>query len=187
MSLIESLFSLPSEMDQMDRPVLCRFGACWGADRGICRQETLRARTQLCRAGVEYLAEEDQYRCPEGEHLKLLKRDNENRLAIYQIRISCQFCRLKESCAPHSDARQVTPAFTRHMGRGRGGKIPPAHQRDYAPRRRAHLRSLPAAVGWQARNGPLVIAQVVSVDFLIHKIRAVFESHVPAVRMSGLT
>ena len=90
--------------------------------------------------GFEYLAEEDQYRCPEGEHLKLLKRDNENRLAVYQISTSCQFCRLKESCTPHS---------------GRGGKIPPAHQRDYVSRCHARLRPLPTIMGWQARHGPL--------------------------------
>jgi hypothetical protein len=80
--------------------------------------------------GFEYLAEEDQYRCPEGEHLKLLKRDNENRLAIYQIRTSCQFCRLKESCAPHSDARQVT----RSLATWAEAEVENStvHQRDYA-------------------------------------------------------
>jgi hypothetical protein len=45
--------------------------------------------------GFEYLAEEDQYRCPEGEHLKLLTQDNENRPSAYQISTSCQLCRLK--------------------------------------------------------------------------------------------
>ena len=108
MSLIESLFSLPSEMDQWI--VLFYVALVLAGARiveFVAKKHYERARNFAVQ-GFEYLAEEDQYRCPEGEHLKLLKRDNENRLAIYQIRTSCQFCRLKEFCAPHSDARQVT-------------------------------------------------------------------------------
>ena len=97
MSLIESLFSLPAEMDQWI--VLFYVALVLAGARiveFVAKKHFERARDFAVR-GFEYLAEEDQYRCPEGEHLKLLKRENENRLAIYQISTSCQFCRLKKS------------------------------------------------------------------------------------------
>ena len=154
MSLIESLFSLPAEMDQWI--VLFYVALVLAGARiveFVAKKHYERARNFAVQ-GFEYLAEEDQYRCPEGEHLKLLKRDNENRLAIYQIRTSCQFCRLKESCAPHSDARQVT----RSLATWAEAEVGKFHRRISAIMllaADARLRSLPAAVGWQARNGPL--------------------------------
>ena len=186
MSLVESLFSLPAEMDQWI--VLFYVALVLAGARiveFVAKKHYERARNFAVQ-GFEYLAEEDQYRCPEGEHLKLLKRDNENRLAIYQIRTSCQFCRLKESCAPHSDARQVT----RSIATWAEAEVGKFHRRISAIMLlAATLVCALCLLLWAGKPGTglFVITQVVSIDFLIHEIRAVFESHVPAVRMSGLT
>jgi hypothetical protein len=107
-NFIESLFSLPAQVDQwivLLYVVLVLAGA--RIVEFVAKKHYERARN-FAVLGFEYLEQEDQYRCPEGEHLKLLKLDNENRLAVYQISTSCQSCRLKESCTPHSHARHLT-------------------------------------------------------------------------------
>lgn len=186
MSLIDSLFSLPTEMDQWI--VLFYVALVLAGARiveFVAKKHFERARDFAVR-GFDYLAEEDQYRCPEGEHLKLLKRDNENRLAVYQIRTSCQFCRLKASCAPHSESRQIT----RSLATWAETEVGKFH------RRISVIMFLAGTIVcavclllWAGKPGTglFVIAQVVSVDFLIHEIRAVLESPVRAVRTSGLT
>jgi hypothetical protein len=184
MSLIESLFSLPAEMDQWI--VLFYVALVLAGARiveFVAKKHYERARDFAVR-GFEYLTEEDQYRCPEGEHLKLLKRENENRLAVYQISTSCKFCRLKESCAPHTEARQVT----RSLATWAEAEVGKFH------RRISVIMFLAATIVcavclllWAGKTGTgfFVIAQVVSLDFLIREIRAILESPVPAVGKAG--
>src|SRR5215813_13044118 len=107
MSRIESLFH-PAEVDHWIM-LLYVFLVLVGARivEFVAKKHYQRAQN-FAAQGFEYVAEEDHFRCPEGERLKLLRRDNENRLAVYQIRTSCKSCRLKESCTPHSHARQIT-------------------------------------------------------------------------------
>lgn len=58
--------------------------------------------------GFEYVADEDHYRCPEGERLSLHVRDEPKRLAIYRAPAwRCNGCALKESCTPHEEGRHV--------------------------------------------------------------------------------
>ena len=182
MSLVEVIFSLPVEVDQW----IALFYVALVLDGArivefVARKHYERARNFAVQ-GFEYLEEEDQYRCPEGEHLKLLKQDNENRLAVYQIGTSCQFCRLKESCAPHSHARQVTRSLVT-WAEAEVGKF----------HRRVSAIMLLAATFicalflllWAGKPGTglFVIAQIVSLNLLIHEIRALFQS---ASRQAGL-
>ena len=184
MSLVESLFSLPAEVDQwivLLYVVLVLAGA--RIVEFVAKKHYERARNFAVQ-GFEYLAEEDQYRCPEGEHLKLLKRDNENRLAVYQISTSCQFCRLKESCTPHSDARQVT----RSLATWAEAEVGKFHRRISAIMfLAATLVCALCLLLWADKPGTglFVIAQVVSVDFLVREIRAILESPAPAVGKAG--
>jgi hypothetical protein len=110
----------------MDCPALRRHSGGAGAQivEFVAKSHYERARN-FAVPGVE---QEDQYRCPEGEHLKLLKLDHENRLAVYQISTSCQSCRLKESCTPHSQARQVTRSLAT-WAEAEVGKFPGASAR----------------------------------------------------------
>ena len=178
MSLVESLFSLPVEVDQW--VVLFYVGLVLAGARVVefvARKHYERARNFAVQ-GFEYLANEDQYRCPEGEHLKLLKRDNENRLAVYQISTSCQFCRLKESCTPHSHARQVT----RSLATWAEAEVGKFHQRVSAIMLlAATLVCALCLLLWTGKPGTglFVIAQLVSMDFLIHEIRAILEAPCP--------
>ncbi len=58
--------------------------------------------------GFEYVADEDHYRCPEGERLSLHMRDEPKRLAIYRAPAwRCNDCALKASCTPHEHGRHV--------------------------------------------------------------------------------
>jgi hypothetical protein len=58
--------------------------------------------------GFEYEADEDHYRCPEGERLSLHLRDEPRRLAIYRAPARrCNECALKASCTPHDEGRHV--------------------------------------------------------------------------------
>ncbi len=57
----------------------------------------------------EYDPIDDRYRCPEGAHLPLRRMDREKRLAIYRAPASrCRDCRLKMSCTPYDDGRQIS-------------------------------------------------------------------------------
>ena len=58
--------------------------------------------------GFEYVADEDHYRCPEGERLSLHLRDEPKRLAVYRAPAQrCNDCALKASCTPHAEGRHV--------------------------------------------------------------------------------
>lgn len=58
--------------------------------------------------GFEYVADEDHYRCPEGERLSLHVRDEPKRLAVYRAPAwRCNGCILKASCTPHEEGRHV--------------------------------------------------------------------------------
>lgn len=58
--------------------------------------------------GFEYVADEDHYRCPEGERLSLHLCDEPRRLAIYRAPAwRCNDCALKNGCTPHDEGRHV--------------------------------------------------------------------------------
>jgi hypothetical protein len=184
MSMIESFFSLPAEVDQwivLLYVVLVLVGA--RIVEFVAKKHYERARSFAVQ-GFQYLAGEDEYRCPEGEHLKLLRRDNENRLAVYQIRTSCQFCRLKESCTPHSDSRQIT----RSLSTWAEAEVGKFHRRISAIMFLAATLVcalfLLLSVG-KPGTGLFVITQVVSMNFLIQEIRAILESALSPVRKAG--
>src|SRR5262245_26118883 len=145
----------------------------------VAKKHYERARNFSVR-GFQYFAEEDYYRCPEGEHLKLVERDNEIRLAVYQIKTSCAFCRLKESCTPDSHVRQIT----RSLATWAEAEVGKFHRRISAIMFLA--ATLVCAVGlllWAGKPGTglFAIAQVVSVTFLISEIRAILESQASTI------
>src|SRR5215468_10596206 len=160
MSMIDSLFS-PAEVDQwivLLYVVLVLVGA----------------------RIVEFVAKKDYYRCPEGEHLNLVKRDHEKQLAVYQIKTSCEFCRLKESCTPHSHARQIT----RSLATWAEAEVGKFHRRISAIMfLAATLVCALCLLLWVGKPGTglFLITQVISVSFLIHEIRAILESPVSVV------
>jgi hypothetical protein len=183
-NFIESLFSLPAQVDQwivLLYVVLVLAGA--RIVEFVAKKHYERARN-FAVLGFEYLEQEDQYRCPEGEHLKLLKLDNENRLAVYQISTSCQSCRLKESCTPHSHARQIT----RSVATWAEAEVGKFHRRISAIMfLAATLVCALCLLLWVGKSGTglFVVTQVVSVNFLIHEIRAILECPVSAVERSA--
>jgi len=183
MSMIESLLS-PAELDQwivLLYVVLVLVGA--RIVEFVAKKHYERAQNFAVR-GFQYVAEEDHYRCPEGEHLKLVKRDNENRLAVYQIKTSCEFCRLKESCTPDSHVRQIT----RSLATWAEAEVGKFHRRISAIMfLAATLVCALCLVLWAGKPGTglFVITQVVSLNFLIGEIRATLESPVSAVGKAG--
>ncbi|MHB1423746.1 MAG: hypothetical protein ACYC3I_11240 [Gemmataceae bacterium] len=73
----------------------------------LARGHFERARQHVER-GFEYHADEDHYRCPEGERLSLHMRDEPRRLAVYRAPASrCNDCALKANCTPHDEGRHV--------------------------------------------------------------------------------
>jgi hypothetical protein len=73
----------------------------------VARGHFERARRQA-EQGFEYVAEEDHYRCPEGERLSLHIRDEPRRLAVYRAPAwRCNDCALKGSCTPHDEGRHI--------------------------------------------------------------------------------
>ena len=183
MSTIESVFN-PAEVDQwvmLFYVILVLVGA--RIMEFVAKKHYERAQNFGVR-GFQYVAEEDHYRCPEGEHLKLVKRDNENRLAVYQIKTSCASCRLKESCTPHSHVRQIT----RSLVTWAEAEVGRFHRRISAIMfLAATLICALCMLLWAGKPGTglFAAALIVSVKFLIHEIRAIFESPVSAVGEAG--
>src|SRR5262245_35665588 len=175
MNIIESLFSLPAEVDQWIvflYVVLVLAGA--RIVEFVAKKHYRRAQEFAAR-GFQYFAEGDHYRCPEGENLTLLKRDNENRLAVYQIKTSCKSCRLKESCTPHSQARQITRSLVT-WAEAEVGKF---HRRISAVMfLAATLVCILCLVLWAGKPGAglFVIGAIVSAEFLVREIRAILRS-----------
>src|SRR5262245_42599966 len=184
MNIIESLFSLPAEVDQWIvflYVVLVLAGA--RIVEFVAKKHYRRAQEFAAR-GFQYFAEGDHYRCPEGEHLKLLKRDNENRLAVYRIRTSCKTCRLKESCTPHSHARHITRSLVT-WAEAEVGKF---HRRISAIMfLAATLICALCLLLWAGKPGTglFVIAELVSVELLTRETRAILGSRAPAVSLFG--
>jgi len=178
MSMIDSLFS-PAEVDQwivLLYVVLVLVGA--RIVEFVAKKHYERAQNFAVH-GFEYVAEEDHYRCPEGEHLNLVKRDHEKQLAVYQIKTSCEFCRLKESCTPHSHARQIT----RSLATWAEAEVGKFHRRISAIMfLAATLVCAVCLLLWAGKPGTglFVITLVVSANFLIREIRAFRESQVSA-------
>src|SRR5215468_4184132 len=164
MSMIDSLFS-PAEVDQwivLLYVVLVLVGA----------------------RIVEFVAKKDYYRCPEGEHLKLVKRDNEKRLAVYQIKTSCASCRLKESCTPHSHVRQIT----RSLATWAEAEVGKFHRRISAIMfLAATLVCALCLLLWVGKPGTglFVIALLVSVNLLIREMRVILGSPMSAAGKVG--
>ena len=177
--MIESLFR-PGEVDQwivLLYVVVVLVGA--RIVEFVAKKHYERAQNFAVR-GFEYDAEEDHYRCPEGEHLKLVRRDHEKRLAVYQIKTSCAFCRLKESCTPHSHVRQIT----RSLATWAEAEVGKFHRRISAIMfLAATLVCALCLLLWAGKPGTglFAITLVVSVNLLIHEIRAILESPVSAV------
>jgi hypothetical protein len=74
---------------------------------GLARLHFARAR-RYAERGFAYDADEDHYRCPEGERLALHVLDEPNRMAIYRApAASCNGCRLKAACTPHDEGRHL--------------------------------------------------------------------------------
>ena len=182
MSMIESLFGLPVEVDQwlmLLYVVLVLVGA--RIVEFVAKKHYQRAQDFAAR-GFQYFADGDHYRCPEGEHLKLLKRDNENRLAVYQIRTSCKSCRLKESCTPHSQARQIT----RSLVTWAEAEVGEFHRRISAIMfLAATLVCALCLLLWSGKpgRGLFVIAEIVSVELLIRETQAILGSRASAVSL----
>src|SRR5262249_6929384 len=112
-----------------------------------------------------------------------VERDNETRLAVYQIKTSCAFCRLKESCTPDSHVRQIT----RSLATWAEAEVGKFHRRISAIMFLA--ATLVCAVGlllWAGKPGTglFAIAQIVSVTFLISEIRAILEPQTSAIKRS---
>jgi hypothetical protein len=73
----------------------------------LARSHFARAR-RYAEQGFAYDADEDQYRCPQGETLQREESDAAGRLAVYRaLASSCNACPLKGSCTPHDQGRQV--------------------------------------------------------------------------------
>ncbi len=73
----------------------------------VARMHFSRAR-RLMEQGFEYDAEDDHYRCPEGERLQRHAHDPVRRLAVYRApAASCNACPLKASCTPHDGGRHI--------------------------------------------------------------------------------
>src|SRR5262245_33385956 len=183
MSMIESMFS-PVDVDQwivLLYVILVLVGA--RIVEFVAKKHYQRAQDFGIR-GFQYVEEEDHYRCPEGEHLKLVKRDHEKRLAIYQIKTSCASCRLKESCTPHSHVRQIT----RSLATWAEAEVGKFHRRISAIMFLA--ATLVCALGlllWAGKPGTglFVIALVVSVNLLIHETRVILGSPMSAAGKVG--
>jgi hypothetical protein len=179
MSMIESLFR-PAEVDQwmvLLYVVLVLVGA--RIVEFVAKKHYERAQNFAVR-GFQYVVEEDHYRCPEGEHLTLVNRDHEKQLAVYQIKTSCVSCRLKDSCTPHSHVRQIT----RSLATWAEAEVGKFHRRISAIMFLAATLVCAVCLFLWVREpgtGLFVVTLVVSVNLLIHEIRAILDSPVSAV------
>ncbi len=73
----------------------------------LARMHFARAR-RYAERGFEYDAEEDHYRCPQGERLSLHRIEPDNRMAVYRAPASrCNGCSSKASCTPHDAGRHI--------------------------------------------------------------------------------
>ncbi len=178
MSMIESLFR-PAEADQWIVLLYVVFVLVGARIVEFVAKKHYERAQNFAAQGFEYVAEEDHYRCPEGEHLKLVKRDHDKRLAVYQIKTSCAFCRRKESCTPHSHVRQIT----RSLATWAEAEVGKFHRRISA------IMFLAATIIcalclllWAGKPGTglFVITLVVSANFLAREIRTILASPVSA-------
>ena len=108
MDLSTALLTLPVSREMWI--VLLYVGAVIVGARGVesmARMHFERAR-RYAERDFEYDPIDDRYRCPEGELLPLRRLDFEKRLAIYGAPANrCRDCRLKTSCTPYEDGRQI--------------------------------------------------------------------------------
>ena len=108
MKLADVLLSLPTDLELW---LLLAYaaGVLFGARavEHLAQYHFTRARRHA-ELGFEYIAEEDHYRCPEGERLALHVVEPARRLAVYQAPAErCNGCRLKAACTPHDEGRKV--------------------------------------------------------------------------------
>lgn len=109
MDLPTALLSLPVNREIWI--VLLYVSAVIVGARGVesmARMHFERAR-RYAERDFEYDPIDDRYRCPEGEFLPLRRLDVETRLATYGAPPSrCRACRMKMSCTPYEDGRQIS-------------------------------------------------------------------------------
>ena len=108
MQLLDSMFRLPVDLELWI--VLCYVAVVLIGARItelLARMHFAHARLRAER-GFEYVAEEDHYRCSEGERLGLYRVEHERGIAVYQARAeTCERCALKAACTPQSDSRRL--------------------------------------------------------------------------------
>jgi hypothetical protein len=108
MKLADMVFSLPADLELwliLGYVAVVLFGA--RAVESMAQFHFARARRHA-EEGFEFVADEDHYRCPEGERLSLQVLEPHRRLAVYQAPAErCNNCRLKAICTPHDDGRRV--------------------------------------------------------------------------------
>jgi len=108
MQLLDSMFRLPVDLELWI--VLCYVAVVLIGARItelLARMHFARARRRAER-GFEYIAEEDHYRCSEGERLVLDRLEHERGIAVYQAPAeTCARCALKKACTPQSDGRRL--------------------------------------------------------------------------------
>ena len=133
----------------------------------MARMHFERAR-QYAERDFEYDPIDDRYRCPEGALLPLRRMDREKRLAIYGAPASrCRDCRLKMSCAPYDDGRQILP-IARELGGDRRRQFSPAPFAPHVRRRgRSLRRGIDAESLGQRGTGLLLLALIASLASLL--------------------
>ena len=108
MDTMALLMSLPGDLEAWlilgyVAPVLVGARLC----EALARLHFRRAR-RYAEQGFEYDADEDHYRCPQGERLALHMVEQDSRVAVYRAPASsCQNCPLKAFCTPHDRGRHI--------------------------------------------------------------------------------
>lgn len=108
MDVVTVLLGLPAEWEAA-LVLGYVFGVLAGARvvEALARLHFVRA-CRLAELGFEYVADQDHYRCPEGERLSLHVFHNESRVAVYRAPASrCNHCPRKSDCTPHDEGRHI--------------------------------------------------------------------------------
>src|SRR5262245_48672504 len=167
MRLVDAMLSLPADLELwliLAYVALVVVGA--RAVEALARVHFARARRHA-EQGFEYVEEEDHYLCPQGERLALHTREESRRLAIYRAPADrCNGCRLKATCTPHEDGRQIFRPLAAWAETDVG-----RFHRGVSVLMFAAAAVLTAAGLWRWGGGPgtglLVLALAVSLAFLV--------------------
>ena len=108
MNMLLSLLAVPADLEA--RLILAYVAVVLGGAHlieALARLHFARAR-RYAEQGFRYDADEDHYRCPQGETLHREESDADGRLAVYRAPASsCNACPLKGTCTPHEEGRHV--------------------------------------------------------------------------------